>query len=139
MALAVKVMGFDGNPLDQRSFEAGDRFIKVRVQLQIQAGNYAANGIALDWSNGGGAPANPSSIPPAAQGLAQGPCAVTISGSGPAGGVNANGGKYVAVPGTDPTNWLLKIFATAGTEYANGALGNDALNDIINAEVLWPR
>lgn len=140
MSLAVKVLGFDGAPFDQRSILAeGDRFIKAIVRLAIQAGSYAPGGLALDWSNGGGTPTVPSAIPAAAQGVAQGPSRAAVASMGPSGGVLANGGTYVLVPGTNPTNWLLKIFATAGTEYATGALGTDALTDTPEVEVHWAR
>lgn len=137
----VTVLGFDGAPFDQRSFEGmGERFIKAICRLSIGAGSYVAGGLTLDWSNNNGAsPSAPSTIPPAAQGVAAGPSRVSIANMSVAAGVGGNGGYYVVIPGTLPTNWKLKIFATAGSEYATGAMTADALTDIIEAEVHWAR
>lgn len=136
----VTVYGFDGNPFDQRSIQEGvGRFIRTICQIKLTAGSYVAGGLTLDWTNGGGTPSAPSTFPPAAAAVAAGPSRAEIANSGPAGGVTANGGNYVLVPGTNPTNWKLKIFATAGSEYATGALGSDALTDTIIAELDWAR
>src|SRR5271167_219526 len=130
--MSVQVLGFDGNPFDQRSIRAmGDRFIETLVQLKL-TGNYTTGGDTLDFTNGGGTPAAPTTVPPAQSNSNVGPARTVISdGPSPAGSVNANGVDYVIIPGTNPTNWLLKIFATAGAQYANGSYGADALTDTV--------
>lgn len=136
----ITVLGFDGNPFDQRSIlSEGPRFIRTIVQLKM-TGNYPTGGDTLDFTNGGGTPAAPTTVPPAQGASAVGPVrAVLCDGPSPAAGVVGNGGGYVLVPGTNPTNWKLKIYATAGTQYANGAYGSDALTDNPTIELWWAR
>jgi hypothetical protein len=138
--MAVTVLGFDGGPFDQRSILAsGDRFIRTLVRLKL-TGNYTTGGDTLDFTNGGGTPAAPTTVPPAQQASSLGPIRTVVSdGPSIAGTVMANGGEYVVIPGTNPTNWLLKIFATAGAQYANGAYGADALTDTPIVELWWAR
>jgi hypothetical protein len=97
-------------------------------------------GDTLDFTNGGGTPAAPNTVPPTASTGSVGPSETVIT-DGPtvAGSVLANGGGYVVIKGTNPTNWKLKIFATAGTEYANGAYGADATTDTPNLQCDWAR
>ncbi len=80
-----------------------------------------------------------SAVPQGCQALASGPSRVSISDQGPVAGVLANGGQYCIIPGTTPANWKLKVYATAGTEYAAGAMTADILTDTILAEVDWAR
>ena len=138
---AVQVLGYDGNPFDQRSIQPGvGRFIRTLVMLKL-TGNYTTNGDTLDFTNGGGTAAAPNTVPPDADASpAIGPSRVDIS-DGPvvAGGILANGGSYVVIRGTNPTNWKLKIFATAGGQYANGAYGVDALTDTPILSLDWAR
>jgi hypothetical protein len=138
--MSVQVLGFDGAPFDQRSIlSEGTRFIRTLVRLKL-TGNYTTNGDTLDFTNGGGTPAAPTTVPPAQQANPVGPSRAVLSdGPSVAGSILANGGSYVLVPGTGPTNWLLKIFATAGAQYANGAYGADALTDTPTFELWWPR
>jgi len=138
--MSVQVLGFDGNPFDQRSIRAmGDRFIETLVQLKL-TGNYATGGDTLDFTNGGGTPAAPTTVPPAQGASAVGPIRADVSdGPSVAGTVLANGGSYVLIPGTNPSNWKLKIFATAGAQYANGAYGADALTDTPILRLTWAR
>ncbi len=136
----VTVLGFDGAGFDQRSILAdGPRFIRTLVRLKM-TGNYTTGGDVLDFTNGGGTPAAPTTVPPAQQANPAGPVrTVVCDGPSPAGTVLSNGGNYTVIPGTNPTNWKLKIFATAGTEYANGAYGADALTDPATLELFWAR
>jgi len=130
MAVAT-VNGFDGNAFDQNSIDAvAARFIKTLCRIAL-SGTYVTGGVPLDFSNGG---VN-SSVPPQSRGIAQ----VSLRSNGPASSVGANGGNYEYIPGTNPTNGKLKIFATAGTEYSAGALGTDATTDIVMAEVWYAR
>ena len=132
--MAVKVYGFDGNPFDQRSIVGGLRVITCIYRI-VLSGNYATGGDTLDFTNGG-----VNSAVPSAQGFqVTGPIRCDVCDNGPTGGVLANGGNYVCIPGTGLTNWLLKIFATAGTQYAPGAYGVDATTDTILLRVDWAR
>src|SRR5665213_2799555 len=127
--MAVTVNGFDNNPFDQRSLDAaGGRFIKALYRF-VLSGSYTTNGDPLDFSNGG---VN-SAVPSAVSSLL--PAFVDIQSNGPASSVGANGGNYQFVPGTTLANGKLKIFATAGTQYANGAYSTDATTDVIYAIV----
>lgn len=137
---AVTLLGFDGNPFDQRSVEGGGRFMRCHLRLKL-TGSYTTGGDTLDFSNGGGTPAAPSTVPPAAaNNAAVGPDQVNMM-DGPtiAGTVSANGGYYVIIKGTNPTNWKLKVFATAGSEYGAGAYGTDATTDTPEMEAIWSR
>ena len=138
--MAVQVLGFDGNAFDQRSIRSiGDRFIETLVRLKL-TGNYPLGGDTLDFTNGGGTPAAPTTVPPGQGASNLGPIRADVSdGPSVAGTVLANGGSYVLIPGTGPTNWLLKIFATAGTQYATGAYGADALTDTVILRLTWAR
>lgn len=139
--MPVQVLGFDGNPFDQRSIQAdGSRFITTRVRLKL-TGNYTTGGDTLDFTNGGGTPAAPTTVPPAASNSqAVGPdVAVVSDGPTVAGTVLANGGNYVVIKGTNPTNWKLKVFATAGNEYSNGAYNTDATTDTPELQLSWSR
>jgi hypothetical protein len=138
--MAVTVLGFDGNPFDQRSIRSiGDRFIETLVVLKL-TGNYTTGGDTLDFTNGGGTPAAPTTVPPGQQYSNVGPIRADVSdGPSVAGTVLANGGSYILIPGTNPTNWKLKIFATAGAQYANGAYGADALTDNPVLRLTWAR
>ena len=137
--MAVTVLGFDGAPFDQRSIQPGvGRFIRTLVRLKL-TGNYTTGGDTLDFTNGGGTPAAPTTVPPDA-GSPIGPDRADVS-DGPtvAGTVLANGGSYVLIVGTNPTNWKLKVFATAGAQYANGAYGADATTDTPILSLDWAR
>jgi hypothetical protein len=138
--MAVTLLGFDGNAFDQRSILSdGGRFVRTVTRIKL-TGSYTAGGDTLDFTNGGGTPASPTTVPPAQQANSTGPVRCVIcDGPSPAGSVNANGGDYVIIPGTNPTNWLLKIFATAGTQYAAGAYGTDATTDTVSIESWWAR
>jgi len=117
----------------------GDRFIETLAQLKL-TGNYTTGGDTLDFTNGGGTPAAPTTVPPAQGASAVGPIRADVSdGPSVAGTILANGGGYVLIPGTNPTNWKLKIFATAGAQYANGAYGADALTDTPILRLTWAR
>jgi len=133
--MTVKLYGWDGNPFDQNSIDVGNRFIKTIVKA-VLSGNYTTGGDTLDWTNGGGTPALPTTVPQAQN---RGIVRVVENDSGPTGGILANGGQYAPIPGTLLTNWLLKIFATAGAQYANGAYGADATTDTLIMEVWWAR
>jgi hypothetical protein len=138
--MAVTVLGFDGAPFDQRSIQPGvGRFIRTLVRLKL-TGNYTTGGDTLDFTNGGGSLAAPTTVPPGQQNNPVGPDRADVN-DGPTvpGTVLANGGNYVLIKGTNPTNWLLKVFATAGAQYANGAYGADALTDIIILSLDWSR
>lgn len=129
--MAVTVEGWDGNAFDSNSIDpVAGKFIRTRCRLKL-SGNYTTGGDTIDWTNGG---VN-SSVPPETRGIAD----VKISSLGPSGSVGANGGNYQVEPGSALTNWLLKIFATAGTQYASGSYGSDATSDVICAEVVWAR
>lgn len=133
--MAGFVYGFDGNPFTQYSIDkSAAGFIRSLVRLKPNVA-YVAGGITLDFTNGGGSAGVPSAMPPNAVKIAM----VQIVSNGPAGSVGANGGNYVFLAGTSPTNGKLKIFATAGTEYAAGAFGTDVTTDVILAEVWWTR
>lgn len=133
--MSVAAVGYDGNAFDQRSIDAvAPRFIKTHVRFKL-TGNYVSGGDTLDFTNAGGTLSAPNTVPPGAVALAS----VSITPNGPAGSVGANGGDYVAILGSAPTNAKLKIFATAGTEYAAGAYSADATGDIVTAECLWTR
>ena len=137
----ITVLGFDGAPFDQRSIQPGvGRFIRTLCMLKM-TGNYTTGGDTLDFSNAGGTPAAPTTVPAEADASQKvGPSRADVS-DGPvvAGTVLANGGGYILIKGTNPTNWKLKIFATAGTEYANGAYGADALTDTPILSLDWAR
>ena len=128
--MAVQVLGFDGAPFDQRSIIASQRTITTLYKLKL-TGNYVALGDTLDWTNGG-----VNSAVPAAQ--SGGIVRIDVCDNGPAAGVLAAGGNYVCVPGTLLTNWLLKVFKTAGSEYT-GAYLADALTENIILRVDWLR
>lgn len=128
--MSVIVNGFDGNPFDQRSVVSSMRVITAIYKLKL-TGNYVAGGDALDWTNGG-----VNSAVPAAQ--SGGILRVDVCDNGPAAGVLALGGNYVCIPGAALTNWLLKVFKTAGSEYT-GAYLADALTDNILLKVDWLR
>lgn len=146
--MTITVLGMDGGPFDQNSESAaGDRFIRQYVLLKL-SGNYVTGGDTLDLTNGGGTPAAPSIVPPAAsRGLASIDirpwCKSTTSFSA------ADGQYFVIVPaaaaGITPVpisalNALkLKLMVDIGSEYANGAYGADALGDEVIAELTWAR
>lgn len=138
--MSVQVLGFDGAPFDQRSIQFGQgRFITTLCRLKL-TGNYTAGGDTLDFTNGGGTPTLPTTVPADAYGSPTGPSRIDISdGPSPAGSVIVNGGGYVVIPGTNPTNWKLKIFATAGSEYSAGAYGTDVLTDTPILKLDWAR
>lgn len=127
----ITVKGFDGNPFDQNSIDGvAARFVKTLCRL-VLSGNYTTGGDTLDLSNGGVS----SAIPPQSRGIA----VVFVDSNGPLSSIGANGGSFHYIPGSNPTNGKLKIFATAGTEYASGAYGTDATTDVIEAEIWWAR
>lgn len=132
--MAVAVNGWDGNAFDQNSIDAvASRFLKTLCRLTL-SGNYTTGGDTLDFSNGG---VN-SAVPPNSRGISQ----VSIKSNGPAASVGANGGNYQFIPGSGASPWTnakLKVFATAGTQYASGAYGSDATTDIVECEVWWAR
>lgn len=132
---AVLVQGFDGNPFDQRSVQAFLRFITTIHKL-ILSGNYTTGGDTLDWTNGG---VN-SAVPSAQSFQSTGPVRCDICDNAPLGTtVLGKGGNYVVIPGTLLTNWKLKLFVTAGTEYTQGAYGADATGDSILIKSDWAR
>jgi hypothetical protein len=128
--MPVLVNGFDGAPFDQRSIIASQRTITTLHKLKL-TGAYTAGGDTLDWTNGG---VN-SAVPPAQSG---GIVRIDVCNNGPAAGVLGLGGNYVCIPGLLLTNWLLKIFKTAGTEYS-GAYLADVLTDNVILRVDWLR
>ncbi len=132
--MAVKVNGFDNNPFDQRSIVVGfSRFIVTLCRLVLTAA-YTAGGDTLDWTNGG---VN-SAVPPGQSFQTTGPIRTEIGNTGLAASVLGLGGNYVCIPGAAVTNWLLKVFKTAGTEYS-GAYLADALTDTIYVTAYWAR
>ena len=146
--MTVKVMGFDGNPFDQNSIVAdGGRFIATLVQF-VLSGNYVAGGDTLDFTNGGGSAAFPSTVPSAQnRGIAQ----IDLRPiSKVTGGLVSIGGSYsiIAPGGVIPVplfgansiqNLKLKLFLVTNAEYTAGAYGSDALGDIVMAKVYWAR
>jgi hypothetical protein len=130
--MSIKVTGWDGNPFDQNSIESNaGRFIVTHCRF-VLSGSYTSNGDTLDFTNGG---VN-SAVPPAQN---RGIASIQVQGNGPAGSIGANGGNYTPIPGSNLTNWLLKIFATAGSQYSAGAYSTDATSDIIAATIVWAR
>jgi hypothetical protein len=133
--MPVSVKGFDGNPFDQRSIISGfARVITTLVKL-VLSGSYTTGGDTLDWTNGG---VN-SAVPSAQSFQTTGPVRCDICDNGPTAGILANGGNYVCIPGTLVTNWLLKVFKTAGSEYGASAYLADALTDTILVRCDWAR
>ena len=142
--MSIKVLGSDGNPFDQNSVEVvAGRKLRSVVLLKL-SGNYASGGDALDLTNGGGAPANPTTLIPA---QARGVEAIDLMVRGTSAGIVAAGGGYVIVTPngdapmsfTDIQNLKLKVFATAGVELGAGAYSAGALADVIEAEIIWLR
>lgn len=132
--MPVVVKGFDGNPFDQNSIMAFVRFITTIHKL-VLSGSYTAGGDTIDWTNAG---VN-SGVPAAQSGNSGiGPIRCDVGNIGPLNGIINLGGTYVVVPGTSLTNWKLKIFKTAGSEYS-GAYLADALTDTILVRSDWSR
>lgn len=142
----LKVLGFDGNPYDQRSLQAdADRFIRQVVRA-VASGNYVAGGDILDLTNGGGTATAPNIVPPAQStgliSIIPAPIATTNTSLSA-----ANGGYNVIFPAGGAVPLLqqylstikLKIYVGAGTEYVAGAYGADVLADIIQLELVWAR
>jgi hypothetical protein len=133
--MSVKVNGFDNNPFDQRSIISGfARVITTLCRLAL-TGNYVTGGDTLDWTNGG---VN-TAVPPGQSFQTTGPIRTEIGNISVAAGVIGLGGNYVCIPGTAVTNWLLKVFKTAGSEYGATAYLADALTDTILVRADWAR
>ena len=132
--MSVKVNGFDNNPFDQRSVIAGFSRVIITLCRLVLAGAYVAGGDTIDWTNGG---VN-SAVPSAQSFQTNGPVVATVADNGPAAGILANGGNYVLTPGTLLTNWLLRVYKTAGSEYSGTYLA-DALTDTIFVTAYWFR
>lgn len=140
--MGVQVLGFDGNPYDQRSiFSMGDRFITQMLYLSV-SGLYVTNGIPLDFTNGGGTPAAPNVVPPAAASGSVGPSMI-IPGSNTRGNVTtayqvAVGGTIGFLDGADPSSWLLVLYDSSGAQIANGT---DLTGGFYDAVILahWAR
>lgn len=132
--MAVKVQGYDGNPFDQRSIMSFMRFLTTIHRL-ILSGNYATGGDTLDWTNAG----INSAVPPDAPSLI-GPDRCDVNDNAFSGAtVLGAGGNYILIPGTNLTNWKLKIFKTAGAEYGAGAYVADALTEVLLIKSDWFR
>ena len=132
MSLAVK--GWDGNTYDSNSQEKSEPgFIRQQLRF-VLSGSYSTGGDTCALPNAGVESAVPVGVTNISQ-LVR----CQIRGMGPASSVENNGGKYVFIPGTTLANGKVKIFATAGTEYAAGAYGTDATGDLVQAELTWKR
>lgn len=132
--MSVTVKGFDGAAFDMRSAMSWMRLLTTIHQF-ILSGNYTTGGDTVDWTNGG-----VNSAVPAGQAFqTTGPIRCDINDNGPVGGILANGGNYILIPGASISTWKLKIFKTAGSEYGNGAYVADALTDTILVKSDWAR
>jgi hypothetical protein len=142
--MAITVLGFDGNPMDQNSIEGyGIRFLRTLHLLKL-SGNYPTGGDLLDLTNGGGSLAAPVAIPINTRGLASvdvRPFCKTASS------FSAADGQYfiIAPGGVTPISLAncallkLKLMLDIGIEYTAGAYGADALADMLILECLWGR
>jgi len=130
--MAIFVGGYNAAPFDQNSIEAGQGRTLRTLHRLVLSGNYTTGGDTLDFTNAGVSSAVPT---PQSRGL----LAARVYSNGPAGSVGANGGNYEFIPGTTLANGKLKIFATAGVEYANGAYGANATSDVVFVEATWGR
>lgn len=146
--MAIKVVGIDGNPFDQRSVEArGDRFLRAIVLL-VLSGNYTTNGDPLDLTNAGGTALAPNTIPPACSGGVA-DMDIQVRATSNTSVLGAGGSYAIVAPNAntplkfaDLANLKLKVFKdSAGSvaEYPQGAYGADALADIITLEVVYIR
>lgn len=142
MSIAVK--GWDGNPVDQRSFWAGgDRFVEAILKL-VFSGSYVSGGDTLDLTNAGGSPSSPITFPWA---TSVGAVTFDIEAHGPAGSQSAGGGYYsvVAPNGDAPltfadlANMKLKIFSGGGVEQGAGAYPAAILTDTVIIKVIYAR
>ena len=144
----IKVAAFDGNPITERTYDAGGegRFLKA-LFLLVFSGSYATGGDTLDLTNGGGTPAAPTGIPQGSPGTV---ASISVSPRGTSAGLNAAGGLYkIVTPNSDAplkasdlSTLKLKIFANSAgstTEYSAGAYGSDVLADQVILEVDFTR
>jgi hypothetical protein len=143
--MSIQVLGMDAAPFDQNSESAaGDRFIRQYVRA-VLSGNYVAGGDSLDLTNGGGTPAAPSIVPPAAnRGLVSvdvRPIGKTTAAFSCVGGAYSviSPGAVLPVPVSAVNALKLKLFLVTNAEYAAGAYGADALGDLIILELTWAR
>lgn len=142
--MAISVLGFDGNPVDQRSIMPADRFLEVILLLSF-SGSYSTGGDTLDLTNGGGTLAAPNIM--SLLGLVDGVADITTSPSGPAASQSATGGYYSVVPPngnaviklSDISNLKLKIFAAAGSELSAGAYPSAVTTDVVKLRILFRR
>ena len=142
--MTIKLVGSDGNPFDQNSVEVVfGRKIRSTAKV-VFSGNYSTGGDALDLTNAGGTPANPTTVVPAE---VRGVEAIDIMVRGATGGYVAAGGGYAVVTGnqdspmnfTDIQNLKLKVFSTAGGELGAGAYPAAIQNDVVVLEMMWLR
>jgi hypothetical protein len=136
--MAIKVAGFDGNPFDQRSIIGGFARFITTMYLLVFSGSYTTGiggGDTIDWTNGG---VN-SAVPSAQSFQTIGPIRTDVDDDGPSTGVLAAGGGYIIIPGTNLTNWKIKIFATAGTELGTGAYPSSVTSDTVLLRCDWAR
>ena len=142
--MSIQLLGLDGNPFDQNSIWAGgDRFLET-VLAVVFSGSYSTGGDSVDFTNGGGTPAVPSTIPPA---QSRGAATLDVEAHGPSGSRSANGGYYTLVAPNnnrpskfaDLQNYKLKIFSGGGTELGAGAYPSDVLTDTVQIKVVWAR
>lgn len=142
--MSITVKGWDGNPVDQRSFWAGgDRFIEVILKL-IFSGNYSTGGDTLDLTNAGGSPTAPTTFPWA---TSVGAVTFDIEAHGPAGSQSAGGGYYTVVaPNTDApltfsdlANMKVKIFSGGGVELSAGAYPAAVTGDSVIIKLIYAR
>jgi len=143
--MSITVLGADGGPFDQNSIMAvGDRFIKQICRL-VLSGNYVTGGDILDFTNGGGTPAAPTTVPPA---QTRGIVSIDIRPlSKLTSSFAAAAGQYelivpggvVPIPFSAVNALKLKLMLDIAVEYTAGAYGADALGDFLQTEVYWLR
>lgn len=143
--MTITVYGLDGNAFDQNSIEAvGGRLLRTLVRL-VLSGSYVTGGDTLDLTNGGGAPANPTTVPTAqVRGIASikvAPIAKTTAAFSAVGGSYSvlSSGAVTPIPNSAVNALKLKLYTVAGSEYSAGAYGSDALGDMLITEIIWAR
>ena len=143
--MSIKALGYDGTPFNFENHTVGDvTVIRDFVLLQF-SGNYSTGGDALDLTNGGGTPASPTTVPPAASvGVID---LDVIARSSAAGGLVAGGGSYVIIAPNahtplqfaDLANLKVKIFTSGNTELAAGAYPASVTGDVVILEIPYAR